>query len=294
MPIHDSGKTRRTMVSAVELENVRNEVLRKIGRNMLLYQQVEHMFKYLVANGRIEGYASELKANHKRRVETISKQTLGATVGQYLEDNHTVNGQINSDPVDLKEAHFSFTFKLDIDAVYYEKRKDALASLVAERNELIHHLLPRLYPESIERWLETEKLLDLQREKLLPEINHLKSMVDALQEGRRELAEYVRSDEYKREIELTRLRQSRLVVLLGDIASQAARQDGWMLLSHADQLIRQHAPEEIAALKERYGKKTLQELIQATDIFDIAEELTKKGGIRVLYRLKPEWIMQKS
>jgi len=53
--------------------------------------------------------------------------------GQYLEDNHTVNGQINSDPVDLKEAHFSFTFKLDIDAVYYEKRKDALASLIAER-----------------------------------------------------------------------------------------------------------------------------------------------------------------
>ena len=67
-----------------------------------------------------------------------------------------------------------------------------------------------------------------------------------------------------------------------------------MLLSHADQLIRQHAPEEIAALKERYGKKTLQELIQATDIFDIAEEPTKKGGIRVLYRLKPEWIMQKA
>ena len=38
---------------------------------MLLYQQVEHMLKYLVANGRIEGYASDLKANHKRRVETI-------------------------------------------------------------------------------------------------------------------------------------------------------------------------------------------------------------------------------
>jgi hypothetical protein len=79
--------------------------------------------------------------------------------GQYLEDNHTVNGQINSDPVDLKEAHFSFIFKLDIDAVYYKKRKYALASLVAERNELIHHLLPRLYPESIERWLASRIFL---------------------------------------------------------------------------------------------------------------------------------------
>ena len=244
------------MESDVELESVRNEVLRKIGRNMLLYQQVEHMLKYLVSNGRIEGSASDLRANHKRIVETISKQTLGATVGQYLEDNHTVKGQIDSDTVPLTGAHFSFTFKsdtvpltgahfsftfkIDVDAVYYEKRKNALATLVAERNKLIHHLLPRLYPESIERWIETEKLLDAQRDKLLPEIKHLKSMVDALQEGRKELAEYLRSDEYKREIELTRLRQSRLVVLLGDIASQAARQDGWMLLSHADQIIRQH------------------------------------------------------
>jgi hypothetical protein len=31
------------MESPQELENVRNEVLRKIGRNMLLYQQMEHM-----------------------------------------------------------------------------------------------------------------------------------------------------------------------------------------------------------------------------------------------------------
>lgn len=259
---------------------------------MLLYQQVEHMLKYLVANGSIEGSASDLRANHKQRVNTISKQTLGTTVGQYLEDNHTVNGPIDSDPVDVKEAIFSFTFKLDVDADYYEKRKDALASLVAERNELIHHILPRLFPESIERWLETEKLLDAQRDKLLPEIKHLETMIDALQEGRKQLGEYICSDEYKREIELARLRQSRLVLMVGEFADKAARPDGWMLLSHAAQLIREHAPEEIRAMKERYGKKWLLKLIRATEIFDVAEEPTKRGGLRVLYRLKPEWTLQ--
>ena len=280
------------MESPVELENVRNEVLQKIGRNMLLYQQVEHMLKYLVANGRIEGSENDLRGNHKRRVDSTAKQMLGTTVGQYLEENHTVNGQIDSDHVDVKEAQFSFTFKLNVDAVYYEKRKDALASLVAERNDLIHHLLPRLLPESTDRWLETEKLLDAQRDKLLPEIKNLQSIVDALQEGRKKLAEYICSDEYKREIELATLRQSRLVLTLGEIASKAARPDGWMLLSHADQLIRAHAPEEIAALKERYDKKSLEQLIRATDIFDLTEETTNKGGTRVLYRLKPEWTLQ--
>jgi hypothetical protein len=68
---------------------------------MLLYPQVEHLFKYLVANGQIEGYASELTDEHKRRIDAISKQTLGTTVGQYLAGNHMGNGQIHSNPVDV-------------------------------------------------------------------------------------------------------------------------------------------------------------------------------------------------
>ena len=41
-------------------------------------------------------------------------------------------------------------------------------------------------------------------------------------------------------------------------------------------------------LKDRYGYKTLKELILATEFFDIREEPTKKGDVRVLYRPKPE------
>jgi hypothetical protein len=41
-------------------------------------------------------------------------------------------------------------------------------------------------------------------------------------------------------------------------------------------------------LKNRYGYKTLKELMLASEFFDIHEEPTKKGGVRVLYRPKPE------
>ena len=46
------------------------------------------------------------------------------------------------------------------------------------------------------------------------------------------------------------------------------------------------AEKEIALLKERYGHKSLKKLMLATEIFDIHEEATRKGGVRVLYRLK--------
>ncbi len=39
------------MEAKIELEKAKNEVLRKIGRNMLLFQQLEQMLKYLIANG---------------------------------------------------------------------------------------------------------------------------------------------------------------------------------------------------------------------------------------------------
>jgi hypothetical protein len=155
----------------VELEKAKNEVLRKIGQNMLLFQQVEYLLKYVVANGNFSGSISQLRAQKERQIELTKKQTLGALVGQYLESTHSACEEAKEDPVDLGEVHISFSFRLDVDTVYYETKKEELASLVDGRNELIHHLLPRLNPELIESWLETEEYLDKQREKLIPELN---------------------------------------------------------------------------------------------------------------------------
>lgn len=93
----------------------------------------------------------------------------------------------------------------------------------------------------------------------------------------------------KRQLELSFLRQSRLVILLGDIAIQTKRSDGWASLAVAGHLVKQHAPEEIALLKKRYGHKSLKKLMLATEIFDFIDKNTEKGGVRVLYRLKPGW-----
>lgn len=68
----------------------------------------------------------------------------------------------------------------------------------------------------------------------------------------------------------------------------------WTVMDTAAQLVRQHAPEEMVGLKKKYGHKTIKELMVATELFDMKEESTERGGVRVLYRLKPDWTLQNS
>jgi len=272
----------------VGLENVRNEVLRKIGRNLVLFQQVEHILKYLIANGQFSGKTGEIKANKERRAERVHKKTMGMLAGQFLDEIHLGSDEDTENREELKEAYFSFSFKVDCDSVYYESRKQAMASIIDDRNDLIHHLLPKFKPDLIESCLEIGQYLDQQREKLLPELDLLKNMVENLQEGRKMLAAFLVSEEGKEFFASSLPRKSSVVTLLEDIAAEKARPDGWVSLSTAGQLIRQHVPDEILALHEKYGHKTLKGLILATELFDLCEESTDRGGIRVLYRLKPD------
>lgn len=81
-------------------------------------------------------------------------------------------------------------------------------------------------------------------------------------------------------------------MMLGDIARQLGRDDGFVPLDLAGHLLRLHAAAEFAALKERYGHKTLKSLVLATGLFDIKEEPTPKGGPRVFFRVNPRWSLE--
>lgn len=51
------------------------EVLRRIGRNLLLFQHIEHLLKQLMAAARFEGTATTLQANLDERRAKIHRQT---------------------------------------------------------------------------------------------------------------------------------------------------------------------------------------------------------------------------
>ncbi|MFO1432126.1 MAG: OST-HTH/LOTUS domain-containing protein [Candidatus Competibacteraceae bacterium] len=272
-----------------ELEKLKNELHRKLGRNIILFQKIELILKTLLARGQISGYASELNMTLEEQVTAVGKQTMGKVVKGVLENIFSDSDKSKDKPEELKEPWLSFNLKIQAEYQYdadilYEKSKNRLASIVAERNELVHHFLLKWNFNSMESFSSAEQYLDQQYERILPEFEYLKGLLEDM----KAFTDFMVSDEFHKQFELLYLRESRLVLLLREIAMQKARSDGWVMLSSAAQLIRQHAPEEMEALEERYGYKKLKGLILATGLFDINEEVTDKGGVRVLYRVKSE------
>lgn len=285
----DSGKRQlRAMESQLDLIKIRDEVFRKIGRNLLNFQKIELMLKHLVTNGRISGYMSEIEKNHERRKKDVHKQMMGNLVGQFVETTFLELDDSPQSTDELKEPYISFSFNVNAGADFYEHKKQALKLLTDDRNDLIHHLLQRFNTDSIESCMEIEQYLDLQREKLIPEYDFLKSLIENLENAKKIHADFLNSEEGIKHFELPFLQQSPVVSLLLNISIQQPRSDGWTLLDNAHRQLHLTLPEEMGQLKNRYGYKTLKELMLASEFFDIHEEPTKKGGVRVLYRPKAE------
>lgn len=127
---------------------------------------MERMLKYLIANGQFSGNIGEIKANKEQRDERVHKQTMGMLAGQYLDEIHLGSDENIENQEELKEAYLSLSFKGECDSVYYEERKQALASIVDDRNDLIHHLLPNFNTNSISSCLEIDQYLDKARENI--------------------------------------------------------------------------------------------------------------------------------
>ena len=277
-------------VMITEFEPQKNILYQKIGRNVVLFQQIENILKYLLGHIQIEGYASEIQAIGEQRSARISKLTMGQTVGQFVKnvyaesENHWSH---TNAPEDLREPWLKFGFTIQGEGLY-ERRRKALASIVAERNALIHHIMPTWNLESEDSRLEAEEYLDLQYDRAVSEFNYLKEEVNQLLHNIKVLADFMQSGEYKKMSHTLKLKGCQLIAWLGKVSRQVAREDGWMALSTAAQNLPKEVREEVTALKRQYGYKTLKDLMLATEIFDFRNETTKKGGNRLLYRVKPE------
>jgi len=173
----------------LELKVAKDEVIYRVGRNVLLFQQMEHILKYLVANGSISGYSSELLSRHEKHKDSVSKRTLGMVVGDFLD-----NAEPAATPDELREPHFAFTYSPEITI---ETRAE-VESLVLERNKLIHHFLVGVDAESVDSYREAARLLEHQKHRLTNVISDLLGYANGLRDMRKELAEFLMSDEFEK------------------------------------------------------------------------------------------------
>lgn len=214
------------------LDSIKAEVLRRVGRNLLLFQQIEGLLKFLLANHTGNGTVENIHERNKKRAESVNKQMLGNLVDKYGTDVLQDAGVETLDEENPDVPWMSFSFRVSGNAEFVEAKRSDLKLMTEERNELVHHFLPRWQPESANKLGEALLYLDAQREKVLPMHEHLRDTVNSMQSARQLLHNFISSEEFERQDELMWLQASPLVELLREVTSQIHRTDGWTYLSH--------------------------------------------------------------
>lgn len=251
----------------------------------MIFQQIEQMLKFLLSNHKAGGTKDDFVTRHQENVECINKKMLGLLVERYGNEVLQDAGEDVPDE-DKPDGWFSYSFRVSGDTEFVESLRRDLKLMTEERNDLVHGFIPRWQPDSKEVLEDTLAYLDTQRDKVLPMHQHLKQTIDGVQQSRTLLLNFINSPEYEKQSELMWLQASPLVSLLSDVATRIKRKDGWTYLAQAGGLAAKNLPEELRAIKERYGFKTLKKLVIGSDLFDVLDEILPSGGFRTLYRLR--------
>ena len=265
-----------------------NVIEQKIGRNLLLLQKIEHLLKYIIQYYNIFGPINEISEIVKQKENNLKTQTMGNLSSQYINQINTTS-KTNYVDVNFKESpfHLSFTIQHELNLVEFEKKKTLLKEIVEERNYLVHHIVIDYDEDSHKSYINIDKKLDKQKDKILIGLNDLKSTAKLIHEFKIQLKTFIDSGKMEKEMYYLVLHNdSPLLIELSKISITKHRKDGWTSLALAGKCLRENVPDEISQLKEKYNHKTLKSLLDSENIFEIKVEKSKN---MVLFRLKSDW-----
>lgn len=257
---------------------------------MVMFQRMEQLLKYLLTNSSLEGYEKELESKKAQRASTISTMTMGQLSNEYFSSFFDTSDTELPPHEDPSQAYLSFKYSVQRSEEDIDAEKQYFAELVKERNELVHHLLPKYDPTSLQSIEELSASLEKQRERFLPALKNLTTLYEARQNAFKQLSDFFQSEEGSRFIvEGILPGETRLDKLLRDAASFSIRDNGWSSLSLAGQFIK-NQPEDIIekVCEEQALSKlpALKMLIEQSSIFELKSQPTKNGSIW-LFRVLP-------
>lgn len=166
----------------------REAVLQSIGRNILLLQKMEGMFKSLAVYANFSCATEDLAGILEARRAEFSRKTLGQLVGDFIGRVH------NEEPEELERSQrevpwIYFSLALIESEGSRAELESSLAILVDERNSLIHQKLLAFDIESDEACSSLLTELDSQHERIQPAHRFLRELITGLSEHKNAVQE---------------------------------------------------------------------------------------------------------
>jgi hypothetical protein len=168
------------MNELVNIEVVRDEALRKLGRNIVHFSKIEAILKRLLSVSQLKGTEKTISDHSLENKTKPQKPTLGKLVEKFHK-NILVDAS-KSEPIpDYSRAEISISFKVIYNNPDFLKvQKSKLNSIVAERNKLIHQDLGFVDISSVEDCHNLISLLDEQNFRLLAQLEELRLIMESL------------------------------------------------------------------------------------------------------------------
>lgn len=187
------------MVDTIAPAELRDEVLRKIGRNIVNFQKMEAMLRLLNTQRAISGSISDLSRIAAKAKKTTSKQPMGRLADAFIRSVYSSEPALAGHE-SVKEISVTFSLKIEADPALIAERRRALRSVVKERNKLVHQWLASFDSNSLESCKALAADLDEQHARIWPEFETLRTIVMAVRECQREAAQYLASDAFLAEL----------------------------------------------------------------------------------------------
>jgi hypothetical protein len=172
----------------VDISSSRDLTLQKIGRNVVNFQKMEAMLKFILTIANFSVPASKIQTHLETQAKHLRAKPMGHLVDRAAEALHA---KAQSAPPDINEIWFSHSFSLSEGHSQLSDWRREMRRVVRERNALIHRMLALWNPNSVDSCRNLCEELDAQRERMLPAYKHLESVVKAIRESHEELARNV-------------------------------------------------------------------------------------------------------
>ena len=153
----------------VDIETIRSEALRKVGRNVVNFARLESGLKILLSLC-ISGTPKELKKKKRRRIQENRTKTLGELAMHFSSSLAKGQKGLEDIPENLDDIHISLSFSVGDDKGSRNFRK-SLLELVKDRNNLIHHRLAELDSTSVDSYRMLIEYLDEQQKRIIEKLD---------------------------------------------------------------------------------------------------------------------------
>ncbi|MDF1740804.1 MAG: hypothetical protein P1U86_16710 [Verrucomicrobiales bacterium] len=161
------------------LESEKLRTYELVGRNVLLFQQMEGLLKSLLPAASLEGRdATGLTTKHQKKRANIEGQTLGRLVNDFIDELMVTEAE--SADKDRATPGVAISFRLVFKSEKEMKeRQQRLIDLVADRNHLVHHFHSDLDHDNLESWRSARSSLKALRSRTQNEIEALRKLAQS-------------------------------------------------------------------------------------------------------------------